>query len=89
MTSFPTRLIPAALGAAAAAAGLRHLLRRRRRRDHASTAERRWTCACGEEYRVVGSDRHRVLWPAGGTQDEAVMGGECPSCGRPLEVGAS
>lgn len=75
----------AAIGAAVAAAGIRHLLRRRRRAvEDTAASEQRWTCACGAEYRVVGTGRHRVVWPADGEQSDAVMGDECPACGHSL-----
>jgi hypothetical protein len=43
-----------------------------------------WQCACGARYRVSGLDRHRVYWPAGASEGEAVLGTDCVSCGRPL-----
>jgi hypothetical protein len=77
----------AAIGAAVAAVtagGIRHLLRRRGSGEDTTAPEQRWTCACGAEYHLVGTGRHRVIWPAGGEQSDAVMGGECPACGRSL-----
>jgi len=52
----------------------------------AERAETGITCSCGAEYRVVGMDRHRVVWPAGEDQRAALTSSECPACGRPLEV---
>jgi hypothetical protein len=52
----------------------------------AAAAEDRITCACGAEYRVVGMGRHRVVWPAGKDQRDALTSSECPSCGRPLDA---
>jgi len=72
-----------AIAAGIAALGIRQLVRRRRTAD-TTAPEQRWTCACGAEYRVVGTGRHRVVWPADADQSDAVMGGECPACGRPL-----
>jgi hypothetical protein len=88
MTSSLRRHEPLVLllvGAIAGALGLRRTLRRRRASDSSPAAEQAWTCACGEEYRVVGTGRHRVLWPARGNQEDAVMSGECSNCGRSLE----
>jgi hypothetical protein len=47
-------------------------------------AEREWTCACGQAYRVVGEGRHRVFWRATAGPDEPVLDGECPACRRRL-----
>ena len=49
-------------------------------------AESGITCSCGAEYRVVGTGRHRVVWPAVEDQRAALTSSECPACGRPLEV---
>ncbi len=81
------RLLILPLIGAAAAAGTRELLRRRSGGGEAADPEQpeqRWTCECGAEYRVVGTGRHQLYWPVGGAQDEAVMGDECPACGRAL-----
>jgi hypothetical protein len=43
-----------------------------------------WHCACGQAYRVTGLDRHRVYWLEGADERDAVLGGACPACGRPL-----
>jgi hypothetical protein len=79
-----TRPILLLLGAAAAAPGARFLLLRRGAAPERADHETRLACGCGAEYRVVGTGRHRVVWPADAGQDQAVMGKECPACGRPL-----
>jgi hypothetical protein len=78
------RLSALLLGGGAIALGLRELLRRRSTGPDHDAGTQRWTCACGQEYEIVGTGRHRVVWPAGGDQRDAVMGDECPSCGRAL-----
>jgi hypothetical protein len=70
--------------AAVAACGIRRILRRRRSGEDTTAPDQSWVCACGAEYRLVGTGRHRVIWPADGEQSDAVMGGECPACGRSL-----
>jgi hypothetical protein len=47
-------------------------------------AQDAFRCACGQEFRVVGQSRHRVLWPAGAAEDDPVIDDACPSCGRSL-----
>jgi hypothetical protein len=46
--------------------------------------EERWACACGQEYRVQGEDRHRVYWLADASVSDPVLDPDCPKCGRPL-----
>jgi hypothetical protein len=46
-----------------------------------------YTCACGAEYRVSGTDRHRVYWPAEASEDSPVMGDQCVQCDAPLPSG--
>jgi hypothetical protein len=41
-------------------------------------------CDCGERYRVAGSGRHRVYWPADAPQSDPVLSGRCAACDRPL-----
>jgi len=94
--------VAAALGAALAAAGARlagrstgaiDLTRLRRRaravRGHSSQppAEQTHPCDCGATYRVAGTDRHRVYWPAGAAEDALVLGDRCPECQAPLPAG--
>jgi hypothetical protein len=43
-----------------------------------------WPCACGQRFRVTGTGRHRVYWPADAPADEPVIGARCPFCDRPL-----
>jgi hypothetical protein len=43
-----------------------------------------WRCACGTEYRMTGTGRHRVLWLADASESDPVLGTACVSCGRPL-----
>jgi hypothetical protein len=71
-------------GGAVAAAVARVLQRRGGDAPDPHAEEQRWTCACGAEYRVSGTGRHRVFWPADGGAADVVMGSDCPSCGRPL-----
>jgi hypothetical protein len=86
MTVRQLRLTVLALvGAVAGAVGGRILTRRRGDAGTSGPREQRWTCACGAEYRIVGSGRHRVYWPADGDDREAVLSSECPRCGRPLD----
>ncbi len=47
----------------------------------------KYTCECGQVYRVTGVDRHRVYWPEGAEKDEAVLGDKCIACERTLPVG--
>jgi hypothetical protein len=85
MTVRQLRLTVLALtGAFAGAVGGRLLTRRRAGQADPAAPEQRWTCACGAEYRVTGAGRHRVYWPADGSEREALMSSECPHCGRPL-----
>jgi hypothetical protein len=50
-----------------------------------AAAETTYICGeCGAEYRVSGTDRHRIYWPAGAPEDEPVMGDRCVSCDAPL-----
>ena len=51
-----------------------------------TAAEDRMTCTCGAEYQVVGTGRHRVVWPAEKDQRDALTSSECPACGRPLDA---
>jgi hypothetical protein len=45
---------------------------------------RRVSCACGQEYVVVGTDRHRVYWLAGAGARDPVLGQRCSVCQTPL-----
>jgi hypothetical protein len=45
---------------------------------------RRWQCQCGQAYRIFGEGRHRLYWPEGAGDKDAVMDGCCVRCGRPL-----
>jgi hypothetical protein len=44
-------------------------------------------CDCGAEYRVSGTDRHRVFWPVDAPEDAPVLGDDCVECGAPLPGG--
>ncbi len=71
--------------AVAAAGAVAFFARRRRPGDAPRVAERReWRCRCGQAYRVSGTDRHRVYWPADADESEPVMDGRCVSCEAPL-----
>jgi hypothetical protein len=83
-----------ALSAAAAAAGARlagrtpaGTLRRLRRRTGDRSPENTYTCRCGTRYRVSGTDRHRVYWPADAPDDAPVLGDRCVECDAGLPGG--
>jgi hypothetical protein len=46
-----------------------------------------YRCTCGTEYRVSGTDRHRVYWPAGAHEGAPVLGDRCVQCDAPLPAG--
>ncbi len=50
----------------------------------AAVVEDTYTCACGQEYRVSGEDRHRVYWLKDAEVSDPVLGQDCPNCDRPL-----
>jgi hypothetical protein len=52
-------------------------------RGRASKAET-FTCECGQAYRVSGLGRHRVYWPEGAGERDALMTPQCVSCERAL-----
>lgn len=74
----------------AAAAALAWGLRRAGRlgaEPGASAADRgleEYICDCGQAFRVVGVDRHRVYWAEGASIDEPLLSESCPNCERPL-----
>jgi hypothetical protein len=90
--------VAVALAAAVAAAGARlagrspggtlttPLARARRGRFQRSAAQT-YTCHCGTEYRISGTDRHRVYWPASAPDDAPVLGDRCTECDAPLPGG--
>jgi hypothetical protein len=41
-----------------------------------------WTCACGQQFRVSGTGRHRVYWLAEASAADPVVGERCPACDR-------
>jgi hypothetical protein len=47
----------------------------------------KYTCECGQAYRVTGVDRHRVYWPEGAEKDAPVLGDTCVNCDRALPLG--
>jgi hypothetical protein len=51
------------------------------------SAEQTYTCQCGTTYRVSGTDRHRVYWPAPAAEDAPVLGERCVECDAPLPGG--
>lgn len=80
--------VAAALAAALGAVGKRLA----GRHDSASgtgggSPDQTFTCRCGAEYRVSGTDRHRVYWPAGAQDDAPVLGERCVECEAPLPGG--
>jgi|tagenome__1003787_1003787.scaffolds.fasta_scaffold16907664_1 hypothetical protein len=87
MTVRQLRLIVLALcGAVAGAVGHRIITRRRADAAGSADAHESLTCACGAQYRVVGTGRHRVYWPADADERGALMSSECPECGRSLDA---
>lgn len=50
----------------------------------AEAVEATWSCACGQEFRVQGEDRHRVYWLADASVSDPVLDPNCPGCERPL-----
>jgi hypothetical protein len=72
--------------AAGLAAGVGAVGARMTRRRHAS-AQDTYRCRCGSKYRVSGTDRHRVYWPAGAAESDPVLGDRCPTCDAPLPSG--
>jgi hypothetical protein len=83
-----------ALGAAVAAAGARLAghksagsLPRLRRETGDRSAASTYTCRCGTRYRVSGTDRHRVYWPADAPENEPVLGDRCVECDAGLPSG--
>lgn len=73
----------AAVASAAAAGALR--LRRRRAAGGEQAATREYVCsACGAQYTVAGTDRHRIYWPAGAPESQPLLEANCTSCGTPL-----
>jgi hypothetical protein len=77
--------VAAALAAAVGAAGKR--LAGRGTGSSWSPPDPTYTCRCGAEYRVSGTDRHRVYWPAGAPDDAPVLGERCVECEAPLPGG--
>ena len=41
-------------------------------------------CACGQDFRVAGTGRHRVYWLRDAAESDPVLSPRCPSCDRPL-----
>ncbi|HEV7751275.1 MAG TPA: hypothetical protein VGO71_07025 [Baekduia sp.] len=73
--------------------GSRHggpVLRRvtRRQPEPEPVAATMWSCVCGERLRTVGSGRHQVHWLADAPEDEPLLDGACPACGRTLSLAA-
>jgi hypothetical protein len=81
-------VLAAAAALAVTAAAARAVIRRRR--SLAATprppARRPVSCACGQEYVVAGTDRHRIYWPAGAAEADPVLGDNCPVCQAPLPL---
>jgi hypothetical protein len=63
----------------AAAAPLRDRVRRSNAPEHET-----FTCECGQTYRVSGVGRHRIYWPEGAAESDALLTPECINCERPL-----
>jgi hypothetical protein len=89
--TMPLRILTLAAAGASVAAAIARLVRRRRARAGDTQLRdpmRDFRCACGQEFRVSGADRHQVFWLAGAPEGDPVLGGRCPSCDRELPVGA-
>jgi hypothetical protein len=43
-----------------------------------------YRCACGQDFRVAGTGRHRVYWLRDAAEDDPVLSLRCPACDRPL-----
>jgi hypothetical protein len=86
----------AAGGVVVVAGGIAALLRARRggpvprrlTRREPEAAAAMWSCACGERLRTVGIGRHQVHWLADAPEDEPLLDGTCPACGRTLSLAA-
>lgn len=52
--------------------------------DDPKTVGNKWSCECGQSFRVSGQGRHRVFWLADAEASDPVVGTTCPSCDRPL-----
>ena len=72
--------VAAGLAAGIAAAGPRMTQRR-------NSSQSTYRCRGGSRYRVSGTDRHRVYWPAGAAESDPVLGDRCPNCDAPLPSG--
>jgi hypothetical protein len=78
--------VAAAVAALLARLGRRFPSRGRGARDASDRPgqEPRWTCQCGQEFRVSGEGRHRVYWLIDADPADPVITGRCPNCDRPL-----
>jgi hypothetical protein len=74
----------AGVGSAEISASARY---RRRRAGSQPDEVASYTCDCGADYRVSGTDRHRVYWLADASEDSPVMGDRCVQCDAPLPSG--
>jgi hypothetical protein len=52
------------------------------KRTEQPSAEERYICACGAEYRTTGAGRHRVFWVLDAPADDPVLEDRCPVCGK-------
>jgi hypothetical protein len=55
-----------------------------RGRTASPAVQETFTCECGQAYRVSGTGRHRLYWPEGAGERDALLTPECVSCERPL-----
>jgi hypothetical protein len=74
------------VSAARARAAFPAMRSRIRGRDQRSAVQMH-TCECGAQYRVSGTDRHRVYWPAAASEQAPVLDDRCVACGAPLPTG--
>ena len=73
--------------AAAAASAVGFALARLRRPGASRRRPARhdaYRCACGQDFRVSGTGRHRVYWRRDAAESDPVLSPRCPACDRPL-----
>ncbi len=88
----PLAAAAAVAGGVVAAAASGALLRRRGGSSASGAAPAQgdapahaeWQCACGQEFRVSGEGRHRVLWLPDAGSGDPYLEPTCPSCEREL-----
>jgi hypothetical protein len=79
-----TFAITVAAGAASAVAFALVRLRRPGTAGRRPARQDAYRCACGQDFRVSGTGRHRVYWLRDAAEDDPVLSLRCPACDRPL-----